>query len=110
MSAVHERVLAQLDEDAAEIDFDRPDWYRGLEHLDVTMAEYLARLNLPVRAREDLLAGLVRVDGRRRTLLPHRERPTRRDESRLRPDRRDDHVAWISRDPLVDQLALWALG
>ncbi|MGI5328725.1 flavin monoamine oxidase family protein [Actinomadura nitritigenes] len=52
----YERALTRLEEDAAHIDFDRPDWYRTVEHLDVTMSEYLATLDLPISAREALLA------------------------------------------------------
>lgn len=54
--AQYERALAHLDEDAALIDFDRPDWYRAVEHLDIAMARYVAELDLPENAREALLA------------------------------------------------------
>ncbi|MFF0698530.1 flavin monoamine oxidase family protein [Streptomyces tendae] len=52
----YERALARLDEDAALIDFDRPDWYRAVEHLDIPMASYIADLDLPENARGLLLA------------------------------------------------------
>ncbi|MYS52255.1 hypothetical protein GTW46_19650, partial [Streptomyces sp. SID6013] len=54
--AQYERALARLDDDAALIDFDRPDWYRTVEHLDVPMARYVAELGLPERVRGVLLA------------------------------------------------------
>ncbi|MET9247329.1 FAD-dependent oxidoreductase [Nonomuraea sp. NPDC003709] len=54
--AEYERLLARLDADAAGIDFGRPDWYRTVEHLDVTMAEYIQRLGLRTNAHEVLLA------------------------------------------------------
>ncbi|MBP2328167.1 monoamine oxidase [Kibdelosporangium banguiense] len=63
VNAAYQRALDQIDKDAAEIDFDRPDWYRGLEHLDVTMVEYLAPLDLPARAREQVLAGSFALMG-----------------------------------------------
>ncbi|MFJ7213682.1 flavin monoamine oxidase family protein [Amycolatopsis sp. NPDC098790] len=62
-NADYERVLAQLDKDAAGIDFDRPDWYRGLEHLDMTMVDYLAPLGLPAQAREHVLADAFALMG-----------------------------------------------
>ncbi|MFF3501229.1 flavin monoamine oxidase family protein [Streptomyces sp. NPDC003247] len=54
--AGYEHALARLDEDASLIDFDRPDWYRSVQHMDVTMAQYLADLGLEGRAKETLLA------------------------------------------------------
>jgi hypothetical protein len=48
--------LARLDSDAALIDFHRPDWYRTVAHLDMTMVDYLAKPDLSRQARELLLA------------------------------------------------------
>ncbi|MEW2571829.1 NAD(P)/FAD-dependent oxidoreductase [Streptomyces sp. NPDC047070] len=59
----YERALARMDEDAALIDFDRPDWYRTVEHLDVPMARYVAELDLPQSAREVLLASSFALMG-----------------------------------------------
>ncbi|MFC9488288.1 flavin monoamine oxidase family protein [Streptomyces hydrogenans] len=52
----YERALARLDKDAALIDFDRPDWYRAVEDLDVSMARYVEELGLQAKARQALLA------------------------------------------------------
>ncbi|MEU6103335.1 flavin monoamine oxidase family protein [Streptomyces flaveolus] len=59
----YQRALARLDKDAALIDFDRPDWYRAVEDLDVSMAEYVADLGLPKAARERLLAASFALMG-----------------------------------------------
>jgi monoamine oxidase len=49
-------VFAAIDEDAARIDFERPDWHRGAVGPDIAFGEYLAGMCTSARVRGRVLA------------------------------------------------------
>ncbi len=53
----------QIEQDAALIDVTRPDWYRSVRHLEMSLDDYLARLGHPGEARDDLLAQAFALHG-----------------------------------------------
>ncbi|MGW3955447.1 flavin monoamine oxidase family protein [Streptomyces sp. NPDC004752] len=56
-------VLATMDADAARIDFSRPDWDAGLEHLDVPFVDYLVSLGGSERVNARVLARAFELMG-----------------------------------------------
>ena len=53
----------QVDRDARLVDIDRPDWYQSVNHLDMSLEDYLARLGSSEAARKQLLANAFALHG-----------------------------------------------